>query len=252
MNAKILVAAHKPYWMPSDPLYLPVQVGAAGKESIPGLQRDDEGANISEKNPCYSELTALYWGWKNLDVDYMGLVHYRRHFAGSGERDILSSDDLSSLQTRAAVVLPKQRNYRIESIESHYSHTFDRTQLELLREAVVELSPEYSNVLDRHLAQRMTHVCNMMIAPSSILDEYCSWLFPLLAYVDERIDYSALNSFEARAVGRLSERMLDPWLTRNGVKYVDVPFALLERTNWLKKSGRFLAAKFFGRRYRSE
>ncbi|WP_292018474.1 DUF4422 domain-containing protein [Megasphaera sp. UBA4382] len=30
MSIKIIVAAHKPYWMPSDPVYLPVQVGAEG------------------------------------------------------------------------------------------------------------------------------------------------------------------------------------------------------------------------------
>lgn len=59
MDIKILVAAHKPYWMPDDDVYLPIQVGAAGKESL-GWQRDDEGDNISEKNPNYCELTALY------------------------------------------------------------------------------------------------------------------------------------------------------------------------------------------------
>ena len=33
-TAKIIVAAHKPYTMPDDEMYLPVHVGAAGKESI--------------------------------------------------------------------------------------------------------------------------------------------------------------------------------------------------------------------------
>ena len=36
--------------------------------------------NISEKNPYYCELTGLYWAWKNLDAEYIGLVHYRRYF----------------------------------------------------------------------------------------------------------------------------------------------------------------------------
>ena len=59
MNIKIIVATHKPYHMPDDPMYLPVQCGAAGKESI-GYQRDDEGDNISYQNETLSELTALY------------------------------------------------------------------------------------------------------------------------------------------------------------------------------------------------
>lgn len=45
-TAKIIVAAHKPYTMPDDEMYLPVHVGAAGKESI-GYQRD--GWICSEK-----------------------------------------------------------------------------------------------------------------------------------------------------------------------------------------------------------
>lgn len=40
MNIKIITAAHKPYPIPDDPMYLPVQVGAAGRDSI-GYQRDD-------------------------------------------------------------------------------------------------------------------------------------------------------------------------------------------------------------------
>ena len=83
----VLVAAHKPYRMPEDALYLPVQAGAAGKESI-GYQRDDEGENISALNPCYCELTVIYWAWKNLgsEYQYIGLAHYkaRRGSLGTG------------------------------------------------------------------------------------------------------------------------------------------------------------------------
>ena len=59
MSIKVVVATHKEYEMPSDEMYIPVQVGAAEKESI-GYQRDDEGENISLLNPYYCELTGLY------------------------------------------------------------------------------------------------------------------------------------------------------------------------------------------------
>ena len=80
-NAKIIIAAHKPYRMPEDPMYVPVHVGASGKDDI-GFVRDDSGDNISELNPEFCELTGFYWAWKNLDADYIGLVHYRRYFGG--------------------------------------------------------------------------------------------------------------------------------------------------------------------------
>lgn len=59
MDIKILVAAHKKYWMPDDDVYMPLQVGAEGKESL-GYTPDNTGDNISSKNPNYCELTGLY------------------------------------------------------------------------------------------------------------------------------------------------------------------------------------------------
>lgn len=72
MNIKIIVAAHKPYRMPDDPMYLPLHVGHVGKSDL-GWQGDDSGDNISHKNTNYCELTGLYWAWKNLDADVIVL-----------------------------------------------------------------------------------------------------------------------------------------------------------------------------------
>ncbi len=42
MDIKILVAAHKKYWMPSDDVYMPLHVGAEGKEPL-GYTPDNTG-----------------------------------------------------------------------------------------------------------------------------------------------------------------------------------------------------------------
>lgn len=42
MDIKILVAAHKKYWMPADDVYMPLQVGAEGKEPL-GYTPDNTG-----------------------------------------------------------------------------------------------------------------------------------------------------------------------------------------------------------------
>ena len=81
---KILVACHKKTKTPFESVYLPIQVGAAGNDPI-GFARDDNGDNISDKNPMYCELTGLYWAWKNLSCDYLGLVHYRRYFSAKSK-----------------------------------------------------------------------------------------------------------------------------------------------------------------------
>ena len=127
-NVRILVMTHRPYAMPDGELYLPLHLGAAGHADL-GLQRDDTGDNISALNPYYSELTGLYWAWRNLDNDYVGLVHYRRYLAGqqtfvaNGKRHkILSADEVAKLLTTVDVILPRQRYYG-ESLYHHYEHT---------------------------------------------------------------------------------------------------------------------------------
>lgn len=49
--------------MPDDDVYVPLHVGAEGKESL-GYLPDNTGDHISSKNPSYCELTGLYWAWK--------------------------------------------------------------------------------------------------------------------------------------------------------------------------------------------
>jgi len=253
LDTTILVASHKPYWMPGDPLYLPVQVGAAQHEHIEGFAHDDEGDNISFKNPRYCELTALWWGWRNLPCDWLGLVHYRRYFAGSGERGFLSSADAERLVINGDVVVAKARNYYIETIESHYMHTFDQdgSQLAALRKGVRDVSPERVATLEEHLAQRKGHMFNMLIMPRDVLDAYCTWLFDVLEATEGHLDFSQMNDFHARCVGRLGERCLDVWLKSEGVPVQEVRVKSPEKTNWVKKGSGFLAAKFFGKRYES-
>lgn len=248
-NIKIVVASHKPYWMPNDPMYIPVQVGAAGKESIPGFQRDDEGDNISEKNPRYCELTALYWAWKNLDADYIGLAHYRRHFAGSGERGVLTSEEAEQLVSKAPVILPKKRHYVIETVGNHYAHTFDESHLNAARDSLQQLSPEALPAFEGHMNRRSAHIWNMAIMRRDVLDDWCSWLFPVLEDVEARVDFSDMSSFEERVVGRVAERLFDPWMQMRALSCCECGVTAMEKTNWLKKGSSFLSAKLLNKKY---
>lgn len=248
-DIKILVAAHKPYWMPSDPVYLPVQVGAALSDRELGFQRDDAGENISAENPRYCELTALYWAWKNLDAAYVGLSHYRRYFAGAGERGVLTGPEAAELLSRAPIVLPKRRHYVIWSVKGHYDATMLPGQLDVLREVLADQEPAFVDEFDRRMGMRSAHILNMAIMRRDLFDAYMSWLFPVLRAVEARIDFSNMTLFEARCMGRLSERLLDTWIAVTGASYVEQPLVSLEGTNWTKKGVSFLSAKFLGKKY---
>lgn len=230
-------------------MYLPVQAGAQGKPSIEGFQRDDEGDNISDKNPYYCELTPLYWAWKNARADYVGLVHYRRHFKGAGERDTLTGEEAVRLLEQAPVILPKKRNYVIETIGSHYGHTFSPDHLDVLREAIAEQAPDYVAAFDANMQKTSAHMFNMFVMRRDVLDAYLTWLFPILQQAEEQLDVEDMPAFQARVIGRLSERLLDTWLDVTETPYMEVPVQSMERTNWLKKGSSFLAAKFAGKKY---
>ena len=129
----IVVATHKYSPMPTDRMYLPLQVGAAinkdnkGQLIDLGFAKDNTGDNISDKNPFFGTQTALYWAWKNLDCDYKGLVHYRRYFVGENRKkdDMLGSvityDEIKPQLCKYKVFVPKKRWYVIETLQSHYN-----------------------------------------------------------------------------------------------------------------------------------
>lgn len=222
VNIKILVAMHKAAPVPKDDLYLPMQAGKCGKPAL-GYQGDDVGDNISAKNPDYCELTALYWAWKNLQADYIGLVHYRRYFCGSGidgEKQfakIANAKDIERLLGEADIIVPKKRHYYVESIYSHYAHAHRKSDLDLVGAIIKEKYPKYLPAFENLKKRKSAHMFNMLIMRRDILHEYCQWLFGVLFELEKRIG----NNHEPRVFGFLSERLLDVWLETNNLQYVE-------------------------------
>lgn len=253
------VAAHRPYRMPEDPAYLPIHVGAAlHPGACPGFQPDDEGESISRLNASYSELTGLYWLWRNVDADVKGLVHYRRLLGSPDPRRrraedpfdrVATGEELRSLVDANGVVLARRRSYYIETVYDHYSHTFDGSQFDACRGVLSDMCPEYVPAWDRLMRSRSAHIYNMFAMRADLFDAYCAWLFPVLEELVRRVDASGMTSFEARWPGRVSERLLDPWLEVNGVDYAELPVVSSEPVDWPAKIRGFLAAKFLGKKY---
>ncbi len=257
-NIKVIVAAHKKYQMPENEMYIPVQVGAEGKEKIEGYTQDNTGDNISSKNPYFCELTGLYWAWKNLDADYKGLVHYRRYFTKAKRipkkedekfNIVLTKKEAEEILEKTDVILPKKRNYYIEDLYSHYKHTMYIEPLDETRKIIEEKYPEYLEEFDKLHKRTSAHVFNMFIMKKEILDEYCTWLFGILFELEKRIDASKYDSFHARFYGRVSERLLDVWINKNQIKYEEVKVMDMQKINWWKKGTSFLRAKITGKKY---
>lgn len=257
MEIKIIVAAHKKYQMPEDEMYLPLHVGKEGKEEI-GYQGDNTGDNISAKNPYFCELTGLYWAWKNLDADYIGLAHYRRHFAGKKHMPKEESEKFKALLTKAQaeeilgshdIILPTLRKYYIENLYDHYKHSLYIETLDTAGEILLEKFPEYYPEFENLKKRTSAHMFNMMIMSKPLFDAYCTWLFEILFELEKRLSPAQYSAFHARYPGRVSELMLDIWIRTNHLPYAEVPVADMQKVNWLKKGGAFLIAKFTGKKY---
>lgn len=255
MNIKVLIATHKKYHMPMDDVYLPVRVGNALANDDFGYQGDDDGENISEKNPYYCELTALYWGWKNLEADYIGLAHYRRHFCVEKKTwkfaSVLTKEEACNLCSQYDVVLPKKRRYYIETLASHYKHTHDIEHLELTREIIRQQCPDYLEDFDKVMSRTWAHMFNMCIMKRELLNEYCTWMFNVLFELEKEIDLKKLSAFDARLFGRVSEFLLDIWIRHNHIKYKEIGYVQMGDENWAAKIKGFLNAKFKGEHYNS-
>lgn len=244
-----MVAAHKEFPMPENKdLYMPILVGAIRnyKEGI-NYQRDDDGENISLKNPNFNELTAVYWAWKNLDADAIGLVHYRRLFSKGGKRElnnILDKEQIELLLNKAPIVVPKKRKYYIESNYSHYVHAHPKGPLDATRDVISENYPRYLDAFDQVMHKTSAHMFNMFIMKKKEFNQYSEWLFDVLFKVEERIDISGYSVQDARVFGFLAERLMDVWLLTNDKEFVESNWIQLGDVQLVSKGVNFLKRKF--------
>lgn len=251
MKVKIIVATHKNVKMPTDPLYLPVFVG---KDLHPNVnhtfQGDNTGDNISKENAHYNELTAIYWGWKNLNFDALGLVHYRRYLSLNKKKSldaVLTEQQAQDLLQQYDIILPQKRNYYIETNESHYLHAHEHEPFNVMRKVIQEDYPEYADAFETVMKRTWAHMFNMFIMKKQPLDEYLTWMFDVLHKVEAQIDISSYSTYEQRVYGFLSELLLDVWLEKHPqYKTHDVKYVFMEHTNWLVKGGNFLKRKIVG------
>lgn len=249
MKIEILVAAHKKFPMPEVEGYLPVLVGAKKnyKPDIP-YQRDDEGKNISAKNPNYNELTAIYWAWKNLkNVDAVGLVHYRRLFFEKKPYNLnnaISVEKVQKLLQEYDVLLPKKRNYYIETNYSHYIHAHHKEPLDKTREIIKKSYPAYLKAFDKVMKSKKAHMFNMFIMKSRVFDFYCTFMFGILSKLENEIDISDYSVQEARVFGYISELLMDVWLYTTNESYKEIPWGQIGSKHLVKKAISFVNRKF--------
>jgi hypothetical protein len=257
-DLKIFVATHKPYKMPDEHIYIPLHVGKEGKEDL-GYQGDNTGDSISFKNPNFCELTGLYWAWKNIECEYIGLSHYRRYFSYKNSLEIFSNKKdkynliINEFDTKKIIgdfdiILPKKRKYYVETVWSHYKNAHFINDLEKTKEIICKRYPEYKKSFEKVMNGRELYLYNMFIMRKHDFNEYCNWLFDILFELEAIIDISNYDGYQRRIFGFISERLFNVWVLQKGLIVKELPVVNLESIDWKNKAISFLKRKFEGRR----
>lgn len=245
-NIKILVCCHKPDKWLNDDVYMPIHCGKAINKVDLNIQGDDTGNNISEKNPYYCELTAMFWAWKNLkEVDYIGLCHYRRYFVkhycfslfkpalylaqsvDEIKTSICSQKDLIEILSKFDVItaLPINQPY---NLRTEYSYMLNSIDYKILKSTIADLYPSYISSFEKVMYYGNKYSAyNMFIMKWSVYEDYCKWLFSILENVEKHINAAYYTGYYKRIYGYMAERLLNIYIEKNKLKTKHLPVCFI-------------------------
>ena len=211
MKGHIFVMTHKKFVPPEDPVYIPLHVGRKTAADL-GYQGDDTGDSISDQNPYFSELTGMYWIWKNWREDgYVGMCHYRRYLMG-GEGKILTDVDFQQILGQYDIITSKRLQYDYSYYDG-YASAHNIHDLDVTGEVIRELFPDYYPEFLQRVHGNEAYFGNIIAADRHLFDAYASWLFAILSEVQKRIRVSDYDEYHRRVFGFLSEFLLLVWVS---------------------------------------
>lgn len=167
--------------------------------------------NISFRNRQYCELTGLYWIWKHATEDIVGLEHYRRHF-------LLPEDWLQRMEQNGMDAILTVPLYVAPSIAGNYRNRHIPEYWDYMLECMKKRDIEECRQAEAFFDQNLYSPCNMFIMRKPVLDDLCSWLFPI---IDEVAAYGGEceDAYQNRYPGFLSERLMSFFFEKNRDRY---------------------------------
>lgn len=211
MSIKVFALTHKKFNEPQDSTYEPLHVGRANAKDL-GYIGDNTGENISNLNCYYSELTGVYWIWKNYHkADYVGVCHYRRYLLNEEEK-VFTAGELEGILQNYDIITSK----RLDLNFSYYYGFGENHNIEDLiatGKVIQEKYPEYYETYNRLVHSSHTYFGNIMICKKELFDQYCAWLFDIFFEVEKYVNFDSYDDYHKRVFGFISEFLLYVWTT---------------------------------------
>jgi len=242
MSMKIFTMTHKKFNEPADNIYIPFHVGKAKSVDL-GYLGDDTGENISKMNCYYSELTGIYWIWKNYKTsDYVGVCHYRRYLINAEGR-MLNESDYKEVLKDYDIITSKKLKYDFTYYDG-YSDAHNIMDLIETGKVISEKYPEYYSEFERLVHSNESYFGNIMVTSKELFDEYSSWLFDIFFEVQKRIDVSSYDDYHKRVFGFISEFLLMVWVSTKKLKAYECMVGMTEEKYETKEMKLKLAQYF--------
>lgn len=179
---------------------------------------EHEGDNIDFLNPWYCELTGLYYLWKHVDDDIVGLEHYRNYFWKNDKP--INEEEIKQELKKGDIICSgyaypffSQKNKIDELNKCTHNATNDFYKVLSLKD------PKLCDYFKKFMVEKRLWCCNTFIGPKKILNEWCSFIFPLLVEF-EKISPIGPNTNTARREGYFTEFLFGAWLEYKGYKIV--------------------------------
>ncbi len=255
-NIKVYTFYYKPgYFFAPQPIYHPIMAGNALLTDPATITGDDTGDNISSKNKYYSELTGIYWAWKNQQSEIIGSCHYRRFFTnkkeplpyqikrllyylvglhrkrfgiiytnnvGLFEKAIIKKSEILDILGSYDAIFPQRRKFRY-SVKEHYSRYHDLRDLDLIAEILNEKSPEYLPAFESVMSGNRLYANNMFILRKQDYDRFMDWWFEMLFEFESRINKADYKGYQQRIMGFIAERLLTIWVYHQNLRIKELP-----------------------------
>jgi hypothetical protein len=215
----VYIITHGPECYQIPDYCLPLEVGAALRNNFQYELRDDSSDdNISKKNKLYSEITGLYWMWKNDNHKHVGLYHYRRMFN-------LNDKKIREYLKKYDFIFPKKIRM-ISTCEEFYKSAHSENDWEIMINVLKEMYPQYYLTSQLIFQQKRSYYYNMFITKKGALDKYCNWLFPLIAMIENRLDLRERDEYQSKAIAFMCERLFTLYVLHNNFKIKEVRICL--------------------------
>lgn len=191
------------------------------------IDQKHKGDNIDFLNPWYCELTGLYYLWKHVHDDIVGLEHYRTCFWKDGQpiverqiREELAKGDIicggySYPAPWCKTCCYDELNYHTKTVPQFLSILKNKDK-------------GFAEYFKKFLKGKRLWACNLFIGPKNIFDKWMEFFFDVI--VDfEQICPIGPKTNTLRREGYFAEFTFGAWLEYKGYKIVDTPILKLNK-----------------------